>query len=139
MSIWNLVKGLFPNVWTTRRTRNQIKSVHMTNRHRLKNGEGLYDKFDQYDSSSLGEFAERKHIETVETIKSNSYKTDGMFHVPDKEKQEQIRSLIESTISRIRLRNFLALLFWSVTLVALLFVIGYPVYLQITNSSLMLI
>jgi len=112
MGFWDTVERFLPEFWSGINERKRIKAIHMENIRKLEKDQPVKAEFESVEESLLGELASAKHFETKTTIQTVGSKKDDGFSIHNQSEQGKIKKLSRSTIRRIRVKNFLSVLFW---------------------------
>lgn len=120
MSKWNVIKRFIPRFWEARRKRNGVKSYHLYNLSKLETDQTIQADFQKLDESALGEFAAKSHFKMKSKLESVGYPEDSEYVIHDPDDRRALRGLMRSTIWRIRIKNFLSIVFWIIFLIFLL-------------------
>ncbi len=111
--IVELLFRLFPDFRRSIRERSKIRSVHKNSLQRFKIDRNAIANFEEIDESTLGYITENYHFRLVQRIKQYGIEQeDSHYHIPNEERQKQIRSDLKKVIILITLRNLLSYFFW---------------------------
>lgn len=124
MGFWNTVERFLPEFWNGINERKRIKAIHMENIRRLEKDQPIKAEFKSVEESLLGELASTTHFETKTTIQTVGSKKDNGFSIHNRSEQEKIRELSLSTIRRIRVKNFLSVVFWVIFVLLIVALLG---------------
>lgn len=124
MGIWQVISRFIPKFWKGIKVRNQIKSIHIENLHKLENGQKVVGDFDGYDESLLGEYASKNHFKAKSEIQAVGSPKNGKYYIHNKSDREKIKELSKSAVLTIRIRNILSVLFWGAAATGIVILAG---------------
>ncbi|WP_152529866.1 hypothetical protein [Candidatus Halobonum tyrrellensis] len=108
---WDLIRGLIPDVWSTKNKRNNVKSQHVNIRRRLKSEEPVQINFNEEYEASLG-IATESHYKIKSLVRNYGHQRGHEYVIRDHSDREEIIEEIGNLIWKIRIANSISILMW---------------------------